>query len=164
MKKTLFYTLLVLGIVALMTSCFGLIPSTKKMVVDENVPGEQSVLVTFSNRTEKGYFFMKQWNNKDITDINKNTKSNDNFKLTVPAGNTSFTFDVRYTFSNRYSSTTYPIEDIELRYNLEPGKEYQINGDARSLGFFKGHELFVEIYDVTGKKTFLKEWKLGETK
>jgi len=156
--------LLVLSIISvfLFFSC----SSTHKMVVDKNVSADQNVTVTFVNDTMKGWFSIKEWNNKDIVnDLYGNTSigSNDKTILTVPAGNTSFTFNAYYTFSNQYSSTTRTFKGIELRYNLEQGRVYQIRGIIKSLGLFKGYELFVGIFDVTGSDTLLKEWKLGES-
>jgi len=166
MKKKVLYAVLLTGIAAIVSSCAFLFSSTHKMVLDENNPAEKNVLITFSNDTSDGWFIVKQCNGKDIyNDLypDDNIGSEDKTQLTVPAGDNSFTFDVRYTYNSRYSSTTYKVEDIELQYFLEAGKEYKIMGNTKSLGFFKGDELFVEIYDVTKDSTLLKEWKVGET-
>jgi len=166
MKKIVFYFVFAVGIVMSLSSCLGLMSRTHKLVVDKNVSEDQTVTVTFINETMKGWFSVKQWNDKDIEDElygNKGTRSNDKMKLTVPTGNNSFTFNAYYTFSNRYSSTTHTFKGIELRYNLEHGREYQIKGIIKSLGLFKGYELFVGIFDVTGSNKLLKEWKLGES-
>jgi len=166
MKKIVFCFVLMAGIMVSLSSCLALMSTTYKLVVDKNVSSDQTVLVTFESDTMRGWFSVKQWNNKDIVDElygGKATWSNDKAKLTVPAGNNSFTFNVYYTFSTRYSETTHTFKDIELRYNLEQGREYQIKGIIKSLGIFKGYELFVGIYDVKGTSTLLKEWKLGET-
>ena len=165
MKKTIFSFVLAAGTAALLSSCIGFIPSTHKMTADINNAVEQNVTVTFTNSND-GWFILKEWNSSAIKDDlygKKSIKSNDKTVLTVPAGENSFTFDARYTFSNSYSSTTYRMEDIELQYLLGAGKKYQIKGRTKSLGFFKGHELLVGIYDVTKGSTLLKEWKLGET-
>ena len=166
MKKIVFCFVLIAGIVMSLSSCLGLMSKTHKLVVDKNVSADQTVTVTFVNETMRGWFSLKQWNNKDIEDElygSKGTSSNDKVKLTVPAGNNSFTFNAYYTFSNQYSSTTRTFKGIELRYNLEHGREYQIRGIIKSLGLFKGYELFVGIFDVTGSDKLLKEWKLGES-
>ncbi len=165
MKKILFRFVLLSGIAMLLSSCFFMIPLTRKMTLDENVPLEQSVIITFKNSTDDGYFWLREWNGNDITEdvISKRVSSKDRLKLTVPAGENIFTFDARYTFSSQYSSKTHNFDNIELRYILEPGKEYQIKGRTKFLGLFKGYELFVGIYDVTNRSTLLKEWKLGET-
>jgi len=149
-------------LVTSMVSYLGLFPKTHKMVVDENVPIEQNVTVTFAN----GLIVLKKWNNKKIKDHlygKKDVWNNDKTELTVPAGKNSFTFDFTHVFNTRYSTTTYPFKNLELNYVLEPGKKYQVKGVAKSPGSFKGSELFMGIYDSTGGNTLLKEWKIGET-
>jgi len=165
MKKIIYLALAAIIAVSF-SSCLMMLSSTHKLTVDKNAPEDQNVTVTFVNDTREGWFALKEWNGNNIENdvYGKNgVSSNDKTKLTVPAGNTSFSFTAYYTFSNRYSSYTHTFKGIELRYNLEPGKVYEVKGRTASKGFLKGYELFVGIYDVTGKKTLLKEWKLGET-
>jgi len=148
------------------SSCLMMMSSTHKFTVDQNAPADQNVTVTFINNLKEGWFSVKEWNSNNIeNDVygKKGVSSNDKTKLTVPAGNTSFSFTVYYTFSSRNSSYTHTFKGIELRYNLEQGIVYEVKGRIASKGFLKGYELFVGIYDVTGKSTLLKEWKLGET-
>jgi len=145
-----------------MATYLGLIPKTHKMVVDENIPDEQNVTVTFAD----GLIILKTWNNKKIKDTLYGEKDVWNINktvLTVPAGDNSFTFDFTHVFNTRYSTTTYPFKNLELNYVLEPGKKYRVKGTAKSPGSFKGSELFMGIYDSTGGNTLLKEWKIGET-
>jgi hypothetical protein len=151
--------MLIAGLAVFLSSC----SSTYKMIVDKNIPEDQNVMVTFENDTKDGYFFVREWNNIKINDElygGKNISSNDKVEMTVPAGNTNFTFDVYYTISTRYSSTTNSFKDIELRYNLEPGKKYLIKGDSSFRDFLKGYEFSIRIYDEDGR-TLLKEWKLN---
>jgi hypothetical protein len=140
--------------------------STHKMVVDKNTSEARNVIVTFVSDTERGWFSLKEWNDKDIANElygDKNIGSKDKTVLTVPAGNTSFIVNVYYTFNIQNISATRSFKGVELRYNLERGKEYQVKGIIKPSGLFKGYELFVGIYDVTGSNTLLKEWKLGES-
>jgi hypothetical protein len=169
MKKFIFCFVLLAGIAVSCSSCFFLFikpPQTHKIVVDEDISADYAVLVTFNNRTQEGWFLLKEWNGefrrKEMSDVN--VSSNDNWELTVPAGKSTFSFNVRYTFSNRYSSTTYKCDNIELTYNLEQGKKYKFEGRTKFIGLIKGHDLFIGLYDVTGKKALLlEEWKLGRT-
>jgi len=182
MKKTALRLLLALGLMVLLASCgttnytikedgrlsyatgvFALGSTTFKLTVDENAPAEKNVTVTFSDVL----FVIKEWNHKNIKDDLYGDKlpwSRDKVILTVPAGNNSFTFDVTLTTGSSNTIYTHPFNGLELQYVLEQGKKYQVFGYTKSLGFFKGSELFVGIYDVTKGKTLLKEWKLGETK
>jgi hypothetical protein len=124
-------------------------------------------MVTFKNNTEKGYFQFKEWNGKDIKDAvykKRMIKSNDIIKFTVPAGDNSFTFDIRYEISNNQQTTVYPFKNIELRYDFEPGKKYTIKGRMKFLAFgFKGIEFYISLYDTTKRSTLLKEWMIGKT-
>jgi len=162
MKKTVFCLALMVGIMAFWASC----SSTHKLIVDKDVPVGQVVTVTFVNSTSDGWFVLRKWNDTNIIKElygDKDIASNDTTILIVPAGSTSFTFDVNYTINKIKSiNNTHTLKNIELRYDLELGKEYQIKGASRSLGLLKGQELFVGIYDA-GSDTLLKEWKIGET-
>lgn len=162
MKKIVFCFVLIVGTVVSLSSC----SSTHKMVVDKNISEDRNVIVTFVSDTERGWFSLKEWNDKDITNElygDKNIGSKDKTVLTVPAGNTSFIVNVYYTFNIQNISATRSFKGVEIRYNLERGKEYQIKGIIKPSGLFKGYELFVGIFDVTGSSTLLKEWKLGES-
>jgi len=163
MKKTVLCFMLIVGIVMSLSSCLiFFIPKTFKMAVDDNIPEDQNVKLTFVNGGNT-IFIVKEWNGKKISDDLYGKKfigNGDKTILTVPAGNNRFTFNLDFTFSNQQSSTTYTFKDIELRYDLESGTEYQVKGTAKSLGLFKGYEFYVGIYDKAGDK-LLKEWKLG---
>jgi hypothetical protein len=167
MIKTLFRFVLLLSITALFSSCIFLIPFTYKVNLDQQSPADQNVIVTFKNDSRNGHFRIKEWNGKNIEEAvykNRLTKDNDKFKLTVPAGDNGFMFNINYTFSNQYSSTTHKFENIELRYSLEPGKKYEIRGRARTLALgFKGIEFYVELFDTTKRSTLLKSWMIGKT-
>jgi hypothetical protein len=160
MKKTTFLVTLVLGSAVLLSSCFGFFSATHKLNVDNSV-ADQSALVRFI-----GWFELKKWNGRDIHDDlygKKDVWSSDETQLTVPPGNNSFTFFVGFIISGYNSTTTYERDNIELQYTLEPGKKYNIETSTRSLGFLKGYEFFIGIYDVTKGRELLKEWKLGES-
>ena len=168
MKKTLLLFVLAAGLMMSLSSCVGLFSQTHILAVDKNAPVERSAKVTFVNKTEDGHFFIKEWNNKNIiTDLYGERilwSSTDKTVLTVPAGDNSFTFNVYFSLKGGNGTTRYTYDDIELRQNLEPGKEYRIKGKLKSLGFMVGLEFFVEIYDITNRATLLKEWKVGEIK
>jgi len=134
------------------------------MVVDTDVPADQTVKVTFVNSTNDGWFVVTKWNNTSVVEElygGKDVASNDISILTVPAGDTGFTFEVHFTLSKINSVTTHSYKNIEIRYDLEPGKEYHIKGLSKSSGYFMKYELFVGIYDAADG-TLLKELKIGE--
>jgi len=174
MKKTVFYFVLLAGIAVSFSSCLSLLliaPRTYKMVVDETVPEDQTVIITFYNHLGRGWFELKEWNNewnsKEMGEIlygSPGVGSNDKTQLTVPAGNNRFIFNAYYSIGSGNSSTNYQFINIELRYDLEQEKKYLIKGSAKPSDSGKGYGLFVGIFDVTGKQELLlKEWKLGET-
>jgi len=173
MKKNVFYFVLLAVIAASFTSCLSFLMSLKvhKAVVDETVPLDQTATITFINDEEDAgsWFRVQEWYNES----NSKKLGNDLYggeidwslaqqktELTVPSGNNSFIFDVTYTFYGRNVSK-YTITDVELKYYLEPGKKYRVNGIWRRLPS-KEWELLVSISDVTERKAvLLKEWKIG---
>ena len=178
MKKTVLGFVLVLGIMTALSSC----STTYKMVVDENVSADRSAIVTFENDTKSGFFRpsaegvllqVKEHNSRNIFDDlygSKEMWSNDKTVLTVPAGNNRFLFDASFLFAvelmYRTEIHTQKIPNIDIRYDLEPGKKYKIFGTMkrtkRNLLGMDDYDLYVGIYDVTGKETLLREWKVGE--
>jgi hypothetical protein len=123
------------------------------MVVDKSVSAEKSAVVTFVSE-DIGHFIIKKWNNIDVRDElygDKKVWSKGKTDLTVPAGDNSFTFDIEFSFHSSYYNESSTANNIVLNYNLEAGKKYQIEA------LYK----LVIIYDVTDKKTKLKEWALG---
>jgi hypothetical protein len=134
--------------------------ATFNLIVDKNAPKDQNVIITFSSVCR-----LKKWNNIDIEEElygKKGSKGNDKAILAVPAGNNSFSFNTSYLIDHGRTSSVYRFKDIELRYNLEQGKEYKVIGTAMSKGFLKGYEFFIQIHDITGNDTLLKSWKIGE--
>jgi hypothetical protein len=122
-------------------------------------------MVTFKN--DAAYFQFKEWNGKDIKDTvykKRIIKSNDIIKFIVPAGDNGFTFDVKYEIGNSQTTTVYSYNNIELRYEFEPGKKYTIKGRAKILALgFKGIEFYISLYDTTKMSKLLKEWMIGKT-
>jgi hypothetical protein len=156
MKNGIWRFILVLAIAALWSSC----AITHEMIVDEQNPVEDNVQIQFTSDTKKGSFALKEWNGINLEESlykSKWTSSEDKAKLTVPSGDNSFTFNIRYTNNN----TAYIFENIELRYILEPGRKYTVKG--RRQGFFMSFEYFIGIYDTTNGSELLKEWKIGES-
>jgi len=148
MKNRLSLFVLAFGAAVLLSSCL-YIPRTYKTFLDITTPADKTTTVKF-----EGDFFLKKWNETNIYSTNT---------VILPAGNTSFLFDLRYTFSNQYSSTTYKMDNIELRYLFEPGKIYTIKSKYKLLGLFKGYEFSVELYDTTKNSVLLREWKVGQS-
>jgi len=180
MKKIVFGFVLVFGIMAALSSC----GTTYRMVVDENAPANRNATVTFSgNRKVTSGFLVKEHNNRNILDdlygerrANWNDKSIfvDNYAplwsdhktmLTVPAGNNRFLFDARIAVGDS-RLIFQEITNLEIRYDLEPGKKYLVTGTNKRTKFsllgIGNYDLYVVIYDVTGGQTLLREWKVGE--
>jgi hypothetical protein len=162
MKNTAFRIVLAFGIVILLSSCLLLPAKTYELVVNPNNPVEQNVEITFNSG-----FTLQKWNNNDISD-SLYSKSSVSVKditiLTVPAGDNTFLFDLEIMVSNNNGSITHNFNNIELRYNLETRKKYEVCVYFQNLGFLKGYELGIEIIDTTkGIKNapVLKQWKFG---
>jgi hypothetical protein len=158
MKNTIFRIVLIFGAVILLSSCFT-IPRTHKLVVEPDNPTGQNVIITFRNGA--AIFAVQKFNNIEVREKlypKDKITHKDKSVLTVPAGENSFVFHVVFVSGNSTNS----FRDVELRYNLETGKEYQVEASTKSISWTRA-EFLVGIYDVTGKKTQLKEWKLGES-
>ena len=177
MKKIVLGFVLVLGIMAALSSC----GTTYKMVVDENIPADRNATVTFSgSRKFKNGFLVKEHNNRNILDdlygegkgnwnstvatIGVPVWARDITILTVPAGNNRFLFDARIGFDDNLIFQE--LTNLEIRYDLEPWKKYLITGTSKRTKFSLlsrgNYDLYVGIYDVTGGQTLLREWKVGE--
>jgi len=148
MKKKISLFILAFGVSVLLSSCFN-IPKTYKTFLDTNFPAERSTTITF-----KGGISVKEWNGNVVFAGGT---------VVLPAGDTSLLFDVRFTYSNRYSSTTYNLPNIEMKWNFEPGKKYEIRTEDKLLGLFKGYEFFIELYDTTKGTKLLKSWSIGKS-
>jgi len=148
MKTKLSVFVLLFGTAVLLSSCL-FIPKSYKTYLDTTVPADQTTTISF-----EGGFIIKRWNE---------TKVYSTRTVTLPAGNTTFLFDLNFTFSNQYSSTTYRFEDIELRYLFEPGKKYTVKAKHKALALgFKGMEFYIELYDTTKRSVLLKDWMIGK--
>ena len=166
MKNKIFFLALITGLMVLMSSCFSMIPTTYRFQADEDLSVEQSAVITFYSSSKNGYFNVKELNGDSISEAvygRRTWSSNDRVRLTVPSGINRFTFDARFTSSVGNYSSSYRISNVTLEYYLEAGTEYRIKGSTKSLGFLKGDEFFVGIYDLTKGQTLLDEWKIGES-
>ena len=175
MKNKIFRFMLVFGITMLLSSCLGLLFSkTHELTVDPNNPADQNATITFVSKSEKGQIIVKTWNDVDISENLYGKKwhwSDDKTKLTVPAGKNTFFIDINFQKLGKtvnYQQTYVYLlnQNVDLQYNLEAGKKYEVKGRVDSSGIliFKKYEFFVGIYDTTNKSTLLKEWKLAEYK
>jgi len=149
MKNKVFLFVLALVTVVLLSSCL-FIPKTYKTFLDTTAPADNLTNVTFD-----GDFRIRTWNGTAIYTSNN---------IVLPAGNTNFLFNLHFTFSNDYSSTTYKFEDIELNYFFEAGKKYRIKAVSKSLGLFKGWEFHIELQELKKSNSILlKEWVIGKS-
>jgi hypothetical protein len=166
MKNKTKLFVLAMSVILLFSSCMLFFPSTYKFNLDQQNPAAQNATIIFENDTSRGYFIFKEWNGTDITNTiykKKFITSNDTIKITVPAGMNTFLFNLKYTFGDRYSSSTYSFDNTELQYFLDAGKTYKMKGKYKRLELgFKGTEFYVQIYDITKKTTLLKEWMVGK--
>jgi hypothetical protein len=159
MKNTVLRLITVFGIALLLSSC----STTKQLVVDPNNPAGQNAEITFVNKG--GSFYLQEWNG---VDINERLYPKDKFSptdksvLTVPAGDNSFVFNVSYEYGGLRYTIRVNYDNIELRYNLEAGKKYEVKGRSQFVSLLRHPDFFVGIYDVTTTRTLLKEWKMEE--
>jgi len=174
MKKRicLFILLLVLllAVAAGFSSCFGLPFGTKYdllvLDIDETMPAEKKATVTFAFNSSGGAsitFYIMEWGDFDITkDLYKKPAFSSGNRLIVPAGQNRFLFNMSFLLYSGRTSTTYTIRDYELMYNFEAEGEYEVKGRCESLGFLKGYEFYLELYNVkSGTSQLLYERKLG---
>jgi len=149
MKKRISVFLMLFTAFILLSSCL-YVNEIEKTVLDINTPVNETATIEFD-----GGFHVRKWNDEKIyTALDE---------VIIPAGNTSFLFDLYFSFGNQYSTTTYEFKDIELKYTFEPGKKYKIESYSKSLALgFKGIEFYVQLYDTTKRSEKLKEWMIGK--
>ena len=161
MKKAVHYFIFVVGIVGLLlSSC-----RTLKFVADENYPSDQSTTICFKGGSDVFGFLITKWNGIDIEDNLygklKVWTGNDQAVLIIPSGNSKITFNAVF-YANYFN---YKIKNIELEYNFESKKKYEIKRTKKTKGmlFNKSYEFFIGVYDITKGSILLKEWKVGES-
>jgi hypothetical protein len=186
--KKVFVSGLILLIVASLSSCFSLLLSglgvgtssnplvnlvmeearstTYELTLDEYSPAENNTLIIFDNDKEKGWFVLKEWNGISLTTAlykGKKVDFQDTVKLTLPSGESSFVFDVtrtRTSYNQGMPSIVRKVEDIEISYLFEQGREYTIKG--RSEGLVNSTE-YLSLYDTTEDSEILvTEWKISD--
>jgi hypothetical protein len=111
------------------------------------------------------YHTIKKWNSINIEKYI--SKPGFNGKLIIPAGNNTIIFDVDYLYD--YDKKIYTFKNVELQYNFKPGKKYEVKSKEISMvinysKYLQSNELNVELliclYDITGERTLLKQWKV----
>jgi hypothetical protein len=165
MKKTAFFLILILGSVLVLSSC----STTYKLNVDKT-PLEQSATIRFDRNKNffgRTWYVVQKWNDfkirADIYGNDSGWSSSAVTDLIVPAGENTFELIGFYSSEGRYSVTTYQVNEIKFRYNLEQGKKYEIRGKTKLLGLIAGYEFFIEFYDITNKRKLLEEWSVGKS-
>ena len=148
------------------TSCIT-IPG--KVVVDPELPQENSTLVMMSSAinviTYNGIDVSKTWYSNNKPRVNK---------VTLPAGETTLFFNLRAVFGRGNINMIINIENIEVRYNFEAGKEYTLGVYAsNNIGtlFNPRQKLFLAIWNKafsdanpggSHNDKILRSWELGE--
>ena len=177
MKKIKFYFVLIIGIITLITSCF----STRELTVDKNNPANNNVIIKFYN-DKHNRFSITKWNDTDIVKSLYGSKifagNGDKIILTIPSGANRITFDLILNYHNKgrlYApDKTLRIENIEVQYDFESGKEYEIKCRSTWYALLSSSaelaELSIEIYDRTpisflkSNNILLKKWNIVEKK
>ena len=141
---------------------------TGNIVLDPDMPAEQTAKVRFQRS-----IYVTHYNGIDVEDawyprgyLKANT-------VTLPAGETTLNFDIAYSFSYFKINYSLDVNDIELRYNFEPGKEYTVgNYVSENLGnfFIPKFKVYVGIWDQIypadtrpEKNKAIRSWEIGET-
>ncbi|MCL1812465.1 MAG: hypothetical protein FWG29_02955 [Treponema sp.] len=120
----------------------------------------------------KNQYKVSQYNGIDVLDawypngkFRKNT-------VTLPAGNTSVIFNLSAVISVGNTNFLIKAEDIELRFDFEAGKEYQLGVYRENMGaqtFFLGRIKYgIAIWDKAVSHNYkldkaIKHWELGQT-
>jgi len=176
MKKRICWIVLLLAVAVSFSSCLSFLFGNSAKItkldahfldIDETMPAEGKATVTFVNGYSTSLslitFHVNEWGDFDISkDLYKPNTSSSKSRLIVPAGPNRFLFQMHFTFSSRYSTTTYSIEDYILDYSFEAQGVYEVKGRVESLGLFKGWDFYLQIYDAKSRTPqLLHERKLG---
>ena len=144
----------------MITSC----GSLYELTVDENSPADQNAKIFFKSWQKSGWFRLLAWNDIEINNQLYGNKKmwgdGDEVVLTVPAGIGKVTFDVEF----RTNDSSYISRDVDVQYNFEAGKSYQIEGrivesTTLILKIYTAR-MYVRLYDITSAKRFLEEKEL----
>jgi len=138
-KKGIF----LLTIIALLfSSCFSL--PTVQIKTDEDIQKEDSAVVMVSSNitiTEfNGIDVKNKWYPKD---------GRRNVKLTIPAGETKFIYNMYWQVTSGQVNSWLEGKDLNFSFNFEKGKEYTVGYYSKSVGYFlyPKHELYLVIWD-----------------
>jgi hypothetical protein len=134
---------------------------------DESLSPEKSALVVFSDAIH-----VLSYNGISVEDAWYPARRYRTNKVTLPAGEMSLVFDLKYVTGSNYHTRIFSGKNIELRFNLEAGKEYTLGPYRKTEGFIieKG-EFGAAIWSfaasggmpgIFDENKIIKTWKLGE--
>ena len=163
MRKLLFPVILVLPALFII----GCSTPPGKLSFDSDLPPEKTTEVVFADT-----IVVRQYNGIDVFETwypkgryRKNT-------VTLPAGNTTITFDINAYISVGNVTTHVTAKNVSLNFDFDAGKSYSIAMYSEGMGaqtFFLGRKKFgIAIWDNATKHYYnveksLKNWELGQT-
>jgi len=130
-------------LIFLFSGCFS-VPMTQ-IVVDKEKPQEETAVILV-----RSSITITNFNGKDVKDEWYPKDKRKFLKLTIPAGETNFVYNMFCQMSNGQVTTTISGNNIKFSFNFEAGKEYTVGHYAKSkkTGFFSNvNELYIAVWD-----------------
>ena len=141
-KKGLLSALMVIGLSVFLASCFSM-GKVVETTFDPSIPESSSAKVLFwlDVQTYNGIDIRKAWAEKN----------NDIALVSLPSGESAFTFNAYFTRDYGRLIESYTINDCEFRYKFESGQEYIVRWflEKEPKKFLQPQEYkyYVQIYN-----------------
>lgn len=167
MKKAIFRGIIVCFTALIVSGCFS--TPAGKIVYDPELSAENTTYVVFC-----GTIFVQEYNGINVSDTWYPRGKLRVNRVTLPAGDTTVGINIRGEFSRGNTIYTIRIDDVQLKYDFEQGKEYTIGlYIAENTGnfLFPKNKIMLAIWGKafpdgspgrTKPDLILKSWELGE--
>ena len=117
---------------------------TSQIIVDDNIPQRDTAIIMVGHNIKitnfNGIYVEDEW-------YPNNRRSN--LRLTIPAGETHFIYNMNWQISTGQVNSWLEGNDLEFFFNFEVGKEYTVGFYEKSVGttLNRRFELYLVVWD-----------------
>jgi hypothetical protein len=117
---------------------------TSQIFIDDNIPHENTAIVMVSSQIE-----IKKFNDIDVESEWYPRGRRRNLRLTVPAGETNFIYDMYWPITSGQVNRWLEGKDLSFSFNFEAGNEYTVGFYEKSIStsFKRMFELYLAVWD-----------------